>query len=897
MKCIPFIRWFALLGLLILTELASGHSISVIQLRTEQLVNPQGIDVRNPRLSWMIQSEKRDVIQKAYRILVASSPEMLAKDQGDLWDSNKVPSDSSQWVSYAGKTLTPSIRCYWKVKCYSSKGESRWSEPAHWSVGLLDSTHWKGFWIGFDHAMPWDNSEALKSRLSARYLRTEFVLKKPVSQATAYIAGLGMYELFINGKRVGDQVLAPAATDYRQSVIYNTFDVTSLLNQKNALAVTLGNGRYFGIRRNKAFTHFGYPKMRLNLLIEYMDGTHETIASDTLWKLTADGPIRSNNEFDGEEFDSRKELVGWTQVGFNDKDWLHAERVVAPAGKLRGAMAPNMKVLQTLKPISIKQVGDKFILDMGQNMVGWIRMNVRGNKGDTIRLRFAETLQKDGSLYVENLRTASSTDCYVCNGLESNQTTWSPSFVYHGFRFVEVSGFQLPSTDDFVGEVVSDEMENLGTFSCSNDVLNQVYKNAWWGILGNYKGFPTDCPQRDERQPWLGDRAMGSWGESYLFENGPLYAKWLKDICEAQRKDGCIPDVAPKYWSIHTDNVTWPSVLVLASDMLYTQFGNTEPMRLHYDNMKRWLMHLKEKYMNERFIITRDKYGDWCVPPESPKLVLSKDPARQTDGKLLSTAYYLKMLQIMQRFCNVLGLEKDKKEWVDLEHSMKEAFNAEFLNVRKDSVFYSNNTVTANILPLAFGLVPEIHRDRVMKEVVQTLQITNAGHISCGMIGVQWLLRELSREGYADVAYLLATQNSYPSWGYMAEQGATTIWELWNGNTADPTMNSGNHVMLLGDLLPWCYEHLAGIRSDGKQVGFKHIVLRPNFEIQDLSRVDASYRTPYGMVVSKWHKISKRLEWEVSVPSNTTAEVHFPDGKVKFIGSGTYHYSIKSSSW
>lgn len=891
------LRRFVLLGLLAFAGLAWGNELTVNQLSAEQLSNPQGIDTRKPRLSWMIQSDKRNVMQTAYRLLVASSPELLAQEKGDLWDSDIIKSNNSQWVTYSGIDLKSSMRCYWKVKCYTTKGETNWSQPASWSMGLLDSSQWKGHWIGFDKSMPWDRSEDLKSRLSARYVRTEFSMEKPVKQATVYISGLGMYELYINGQRVGTQVLAPAATDYRKTVLYNTFDVTSLLHQNNALAVTLGNGRYFGIRRNKAFTHFGYPKVLLNLLVEYTDGTQKIISSDTTWKLTTDGPIRSNNEYDGEEYDARKELHGWTQVGYNDADWLQAERVDAPSGMLHGAMAPNMYVLKTLDPVSIKPMGSKYILDMGQNMVGWIRMNVRGKMGDTIQLRFAETLQKDGSLYVENLRTASATDYYVCNGLEPKQATWSPRFVYHGFRYVEVSGYSQPSTADFVGEVVSDEMENLGTFNCSNEILNQIYKNAWWGILGNYKGFPVDCPQRDERQPWLGDRAMGCWGESYLFGNGPLYAKWLNDICEAQRKDGCIPDVAPKYWSIHTDNVTWPSVLVFASEMLYTQFGNAEPMRTHYVNMKRWLLHLKDKYMNEAFIITRDKYGDWCVPPESPTMVLSKDPNRLTDGKLLSTAYYLKMLQIMQRFCKLQGMDNDQKLWAALERSMHEAFNKEFLHISSDRVFYSNNTVTANILPLAFGLVPDAYRDKVMKNVVYTLQTTNSGHISCGLIGMQWLLRELSKEGYADLAYLLATQTTYPSWGYMAEQGATTIWELWNGNTADPTMNSGNHVMLLGDLLPWCYEHLAGIRSDGTHVGFKHIVLKPNFGIQDLSRVDASYRTPYGMVVSKWHQSSKRLEWEVSVPPNTTAEVHFPNGKVKFIGSGTYLYALKRSSW
>lgn len=882
-------------------------ALSVTGLKTEQMTDPMGLDTPAPRMSWQLVSSQRNVMQTAYRLLVASSPELLAQDKGDLWDSGKVESDASVWVPYRGVRLSSNRRAYWKVKSYTTCGETAWSEPARWSIGLLKEAHWKGRWIGMDQAAPWD-SETQWSRLSARYLRKEFALSKPVKQATLHLAGMGMYELFVNGQRVGEQVLAPAPTDYRKTIIYNSFDVTALLAAENAVGVTLGNGRFYTMRQHYKpykIPNFGYPKLRLNLIVEYADGSSETIASDTDWKLTADGPIRSNNEYDGEEYDARKELGGWTRPGYDDTSWMPARRVSIPTGTLRGAMAPNMKVLRTLAPLSLNKVGDKYIMDMGQNMVGWIRMKVRGMRGDTIRLRFAESLQPDGELYVRNLRDARATDTYICHG-EENGSSWAPRFVYHGFRYVEIAGVAHPRPEDFVGEVVSDEMEELGEFSCSNETLNSIYRNACWGILGNYKGMPVDCPQRNERQPWLGDRAMGAWGESYVFENGPLYAKWTRDICEAQREDGCIPDVAPAFWNYYTDDVTWPFALPSVCDMIYTRFGNKQPMEKCYPNIKRWIKHICDEYMTEAYIVTKDKYGDWCVPPESLELIHSKDPARRTDGSLIATAYTLKVLQTLHRFAEVQGLEADKLEWETLEHRMKDAFNAAFLTVKKgtsprpghvlypDSVFYGNNTVTANILPLAFGLVPSEHREEVVKNVVKGIITTNKGHISCGVIGVQWLMRELSRKGYADIAYLLATNKTYPSWGYMVERGATTIWELWNGDTANPEMNSANHVMLLGDLIPWCYENLGGIRSDRRQgkVGFKHIILKPNFEIQDLSHVRASYRTPYGKVVSHWKKTLRRLEWDITVPANTTAEVHLPGGKVEKVGSGTYHYSV-----
>lgn len=899
------------LFLLAFPLLLDAAAVTVTGLRTEQMTNPMGLDTATPRLSWQLESSRKNVMQTAYQILVASSPELLAQDKGDLWDSGKVQSDASQWITYQGMPLKSNRRAYWKVRSYTTEGETGWSTPAHWSIGLLKEAHWQGRWIGMDKAAPWD-SETQWSRLSSRYLRKEFALKKQVKQATVHIAGMGMYELFINGQRVGDQVLAPAPTDYRKTIIYNTFDVTPLLSSENAIGVTLGNGRFYTMRQHfkpYKIPNFGYPKLRLNLIVEYTDGTKETIASDTNWKLTADGPIRSNNEYDGEEYDARKELNGWTKHGYDDKAWTNAERVSIPSGTLRGAMAPNMKVLQTIAPLTINKVGDKYILDMGQNMVGWIRMKVRGAAGDSIRLRFAELLQPNGELYVRNLRDARVTDTYICNGKE-NGGEWAPRFVYHGFRYVEVVGYKNPELSDFIGEVVSDEMEVLGSFSCSNDILNRVYKNAYWGILGNYKGMPIDCPQRNERQPWLGDRSMGAWGESYIFENGPLYAKWANDICEAQREDGCIPDVAPAFWNYYTDDMTWPFALPSSCDMIYTQFGNKLPIEKSYPNIKRWLKHMLDEYMTEDYIITKDKYGDWCVPPESLELIHSKDPTRRTDGSLIATAYALKVMQTMHRFAEVLGLEADKQEWEDLEHRMKDAFNAKFLTVKRgtslqpghvlypDSIFYGNNTVTANILPLAFGLVPKEYRDEVVKNAVASIMVTNKGHISSGVIGVQWLLRELSRKGYADVAYLLATNKSYPSWGYMAERGATTIWELWNGDTANPEMNSGNHVMLLGDLIPWCYENLGGIRSDRSsgKIGFKHIIMKPNFDIQDISYADVSYRSPYGKIISNWKKTLQHLEWDITIPANTTAEVHLPNGKIERIGSGSYHYSVEIST-
>ncbi len=905
--------WLIVMSCLLLADntvfgKAKPADVIVGTLRVEQLDNPTGIDAVHPRLSWNISSAKQNVMQTAYHILVASSQDNLNKDIADMWDSGKVESSESLWIPYQGKTLRSNQRCYWKVKSFTSQGETPWSSVASWTMGLLSENDWSGQWVGCDKVMPWE-SEIKYSRLGARYLRKEFPVKKTVARATLHICGLGMYEAYINGQKVGDQVLSPAPTDYRKTVLYNSFDVTSLIKQNNAIGIALGNGRYFAMRqkyKTYKINTFGYPKMRLNLILDYTDGSKDIIASDTSWKLNVDGPIRSNNEYDGEIYDAIKELGTWTSAGYDDKNWENAERVGAPYGTLRAAMAPNMKVMKSVRPVSLLKTGDKYILDMGQNMAGWLKMNVRASKGDTIRLRFAETLKKDGTLYVENLREALAMDTYIANGQE-NGKPWNPTFVYHGFRYVEISGYRDAELSDFIGEVIYDGMQTTGSFSCDNETLNQVYKNACWGICDNYKGMPTDCPQRDERQPWLGDRVMGAWGESFVYGNGPFYAKWMNDIREAQREDGTIPDVAPAFWNYYTDNVTWPSAFWSVNDMLYTRYGNVSPIVKNYPAMRKWVEHIMTEYMDKDSIIGHDKYGDWCVPPESLELIHSKDPARITDGNLISTAYFIKILQTMGKFASLQNLTSEEQHWNTLERQFKDSFNKAFLHVKEgtslvpqhvlypDSTFYGNNTVTANLLPLAFNLVPEKYKENIVKQIVRTILIDNDGHVSCGVIGMQWLLKELCRAGRADVAYLLATNKTYPSWGYMAEQGATTTWELWNGNTANPAMNSGNHVMLLGDLLPFCYENLAGIRSatDNGEVAFRHIIMKPDFEIQNLGRVEASYESPYGLIKSRWSKMPSHLDWDVTIPCNTTAEIYLPNGRVEKVPSGSYHFSVE----
>lgn len=890
------------------------------QLLCERMVNPQGIDAVTPRLSWISTATERAQVQTAYRIIVASSLKNLKANMGDIWDSKKVESSESLNVLYSGKPLTSTMACYWKVKVWDKKGvESTWSQPSQWTMGLLNDSDWKGKWIGLDKAMGADDIKSEASRLSARMVRKEFTAKKKIKRAVAYVCGLGLFEFSVNGKKIGDQVLAPALSEYNKRAYYMTFDVTGQLKAgNNALGILLGNGRFFAPRTTSPMktTKSGYPKALVQLSLEYEDGSTENISSDASWKVSADGPIISNNEYDGEEYDATKEMRGWDKPGFNDSKWINAELVEPGSPKLCAQMTEPIKVKETLKPISVNEVSPGiFIFDMGQNLVGWTKLRVKGPKGTTVSLRFSETLLPNGQLYLANLRGAKVTDKYTLNG--SGAEVFEPRFTYHGFRFVEVKGYPgKPDLFALDGKVVYDDMQTSGMFLSSNKTINTIYKNAYWGIRGNYRSIPTDCPQRDERQGWLGDRAMGSKGESFIFNNENLYAKWMQDIEDAQRNDGSVPDVAPTYWAIYSDNVTWPGAYLIISNMLYDQYANMEPIRKHYDSFRKWVMYMKDKHLKDG-ILVKDTYGDWCMPPESAKLIHSLDPSRKTSGEVLSTTYYYNMLTLMERFANLLNKPGDAKEYSELAAIVYKAYNNKFYNSSLN--YYANNTATANLLSLAYGLVPDENKSSVFENIVNKTEKEFNGHISTGLVGAQWTMRLLTQFGRPDIAYKLATNTDYPSWGYMASQGATTIWELWNGNTADPAMNSGNHVMLLGDLIIWYYENLAGIKGNPEQPGFKHIIMSP-LVTGDLKFVNASFQSPYGLIVNEWKKEGDTFVMKVEIPVNATATLGFPttnvasiteNGKaiqlikeIKFektesnrsyfsVGSGTYSFKMK----
>jgi alpha-L-rhamnosidase len=862
----------ALVLLLIAPTLFGAAAIRPQQLRSEYRANPQGIDVTDPRLSWVLaaaDAKARGLRQTAYRVIVAANERALAAGTGDLWDTGKVASDQSAQVVYRGKPLTSGAAAFWKVQVWDQDGNaSDWSAPAQWSMGLLHPQDWQAKWIGRDEP----GTTNAGHRMAARLVRKEFQAPKQVRRATVYYAGLGLSELYLNGAKVGDHVLSPGLTDYDKHVLYVTFDVSKqIATGRNAIGLMLGNGRYHAPRLEAKTRNFGDPKAILRLDIEYQDGSRSSVVSDETWKLSTAGPIRANNEYDGEEYDARMELAGWNRADFDDSKWAPAHIVAAPAGVLSAQMAEPLRVTETLRPVSVKMLKPGvYVFDMGQNMVGWCRLRVNGPKGTAITLRHAETLNPDGSLYIANLRTARATDLYTLKG--EGAEVWEPRFTYHGFRFVEMTGFPgAPTATALEGRVVHDDMEQSANFTSSNTLLNQIHHNMFWGIRGNYRSIPTDCPQRDERQGWLGDRSQVSRSEAYMFDVAAFYTKWMTDIADSQKPDGSVPVVSPNYWPNYYDDLTWPGTFIFVHGMLYDEYGDKRAMERNYPAMKKWLDH--EATFLKDGLMPKDQYGDWCVPPEDPKLIHSVDPARITDHTLLGTTYYYELLRTMARYARLLDKPADAADFDARAGQMNAAFQKRFF--KPASGIYDNGTQTSSILPLYFGMVPPENRAAVFESLTRNIERTSNGHVGTGLVGAQWLMRTLTDNGRADVAYQIATQKTYPGWGYMVEKGATTIWELWNGDTADPAMNSGNHVMQIGDLAVWMYEYLAGIRSSPERPGFQRTVIHP-VPAGDLTFVKASHKSMYGTIATSWKRDAGHFTLEVTIPPNTSALVTLP---------------------
>lgn len=728
-------------------------------------------------------------------------------------------------------------------------------------------------WIGVEAEEQTYVDSVGHSCLPARYLKKEFDVEQHITGAYLYVASGGYSDCWLNEMPVSDEVMGPLPTNFDRTVYYRRYDVTPLIRRgHNELTARVASGYFTAMLTRYRMPSWGTPRLKACLEI-YTNQNVRRIMTDATWLASDQGPIRLSNLYDGETYDARQEHILWRQ----------ADILPEMKGQLLPQDAPGMVRIDTLQPIRIWQEEGKVLVDMGLNMVGWLQLSAKGQAGHPVTIRTAEALTPDGKhIYTDNLRLARCCNTYI--PADTLPFTYCPSTVYQGFRYAEIVGLsEMPDSSSIQGIIIGDKMATTGMFTCSDSLLNQLFRAAYHGIQGNYHGFPTDCPQRDERLGWLGDRMTGCYGESMIFDNKTIYLKWLQDIEDTQSEDGQIADIAPEYWTgLRHANVTWTGTYVSVANMLWERYGCEQGIRRHYPSMRKWLQYTLKTSMRDD-LMTIDTYGDWCMPPENLTIIHSKDPARQTSDTVLSTCAMYDVLQKMQRFATLLGKDDDCKEYAELAERMKTAYNHTFYHPETGG--YSNQTVTANILSYALGLVPEEERNRVLQQIVKTTEQEFDSHVSCGVLGIQHLMRTLTRNGHSDLAFRIATQTTYPSWGYMLRNGATTIWELWNGNTADPAMNSGNHVMLLGDLMLWYFEDLAGIRPD--KIGYEHLLMKPCFP-QALNYVEASYQSVRGRIRSRWDRQNNgTIRWQITLPASVRATVVLPDGSTKEIVGST----------
>ncbi|WP_336775924.1 family 78 glycoside hydrolase catalytic domain [Paenibacillus sp. MMO-58] len=747
----------------------------IVRLRCEYNHNPIGIQTTQPRFSWELESSKRNRKLAAYQIIVSESEKDALSGIGKLWDSGKVESAETFHVEYAGRSLTSGQRCYWTVKCWDQDGELyEAEEAAFFEMGILSPDEWTAQWIGAD--------ETIASPL----FRTSFHIHKAVKRASISVSGLGYFKLYMNGNRVGDHVLVPNWTDYddrkiegllypfddqtSKRVNYLQYTVTDNIRQgENAIGVMLGNGFYNQTERTiEGKMRYGAPKLILQLTITYEDGTVDFIRSDESWKCSS-GPIVFNNIFYGEIYDARLEQPGWNDQGFDDSSWEQARLVRSPKGQLTAQMSPRDKKISTLKPISCAEPQPHtYIFDFGQNFSGWVRIRMQGDTGQQVTLKFAENLSADGAL--DTLSCGGDdqiqSDTYIMKGEGIEQ--YEPRFVWHGFRYVEVTGYPgVPNLTDLEGIVVHASVEPTGEFSCSDPLLNQVQSAYRWSQLTNmHGGVPSDCPHR-ERLGYTGDGHLTAESASYNFDMAAFYAKWIEDISDSQNKrTGFVPHTAP--FNGGGGGVAWGSAYIIMPWTMYRMYGDRRLLAEHYEGMQSWIYYLGTRNRGGHLVEFEEPdswfLGDWCIPG-----------ANELPPTLVSTFYYAYTVKMMSKAAAVLGHEEDSKHYAELFDLICAAFNEAFFN--PETATYSIGRQGADLFPLVLGCVPEGYEDQVWERVLRHYRDDQGGHLDTGIFGTFFLFGLLSERGETDLALKMVTAKDYPGYGYMIENGATTLWE------------------------------------------------------------------------------------------------------------------------
>ncbi len=815
-------------------------------LTCEYLTNPLGIDVAKPRLSWWLNDARPGARQTAFQIVA---------DNG--WDTGKVMSDQSVHVAYDGPQLGSRQRVAWKVRYWDQRGKpSAWSKPAWFEMGLLQQGDWQAQWV----SAPWAGGP--KTTAPCPFLRKEFRLPQPVRSARLYATALGLYECSLNGERVGEDVFTPGWTDYRKRIQYQVYDVTKLLRRgANKFGAVLGDGWAVGhVAWHDRQFYFDRPRFVAQLEITFADGSRQVVTTDGSW-AAAQGPILEADMLMGESHDARLTTSHWQPVVVCD----------APSAPLVAMRGPAVRRVMELKPVAPpKNVGGKWIYDLGQNMVGRVRIKVSGEAGKTLTLRFAEVLNPDGTVYTANLRGARATDHYTLAG--KGTESWEPRFTFHGFRYVEVTG---PKPASLTGIVLQSDTPPTGEFTCSDKLLNQLQHNIQWGQRGNFLEVPTDCPQRDERLGWTGDAQVFARTAAFNMNVAPFFTKWQNDLRDSALPGGNIPAVAPNVLWGHDGGPAWSDAVIICPWTMHLCYGDTQLLRDHYDILRGFVdcLHKESRGLIRAYEGAKwQGFGDWLAQDGTGNVFGG------TPKDLIGTAYFAYGARLLSQIAARLGIREDAGKYAALCERVRRAFQRRFVTA---AGLVGNGTQTCYVLALHFDLLPDKLRPLAMANLVADIE-RRGSKLSVGFVGSSYLPWVLSDNGRLDVAYQLLLQKQWPSWLYAVTQGATTIWERWDGWTHDKGfqdvgMNSFNHYAY-GAIGAWMYAVVAGLQLDPEQPGYKHIRIQPQ-PGGGLTSARAKLPTMYGVAESSWRISGDKFALTITVPPNTTATVQLPGQK------------------
>ncbi|TSA33651.1 MAG: alpha-L-rhamnosidase [Porphyromonadaceae bacterium] len=850
--------------------------VEVIRLRTEYQVNPVGIDVLQPRFSWVIKANVRDIRQIAYEVRVGLTIDKLKNAEPLFWTSKKVPSDESNQVAYTGPALESGKRYYWTVRIWDNQNHiTDWSPISYLETGLLKLTDWKASWIE-----PNTIADA-KAEQSCPLIRKTFKLKKEVKSARLYITAHGLYQLEVNGLKPNDWLFTPGWTSYNKHLQYQTYDLTRLLKKgDNAIGVILGNGWYRGdLAWSKMRNLYGTQTGVLaQLSVEYTDGSKVLIVTDKTWKFN-NSPILMSEIYHGETYDARLEIPGWSSPAFKDKGWKPVLEKDFNMQNLAAQSGPPVRRMAELSPVNIfKAPNGDTLVDMGQNMVGWVRLKVNGHAGRKVTLRHAEVLDKAGNIYFTNLRAAKQTIEYILKG--DLEEVYEPHFTFQGFRYVKVSGFiEMPEKKEITGIVIYSDMNPAGEFACSDPMIDQLQHNIQWGLMGNFLDVPTDCPQRDERLGWAGDAQVFSPTACFNRDAATFYTKWLKDLAFDQFPDGRVPHVIPDILKAG-GSTGWADAAVIVPWTVYRQYGDKRILERQYESMKAWINYMKTRSGSSFLWNNGEHFGDWLAFASDR----SDYPGATTDKDLIATAYFAWSTKLVSRIAGILNKQDEATAYQELYNNIRGAFQKEFVTPNGR---LSSNTQTAYVIALTFDLVPDWQRDSVAARFAR--DVRSFGHITTGFIGASLVNPVLSEFGYDDLAYMLLMRKEYPGYLYPITKGATTIWERWDGikpdgSFQDAGMNSFNHYAY-GAIGNWMYTQVAGLQEDPIIPAYKKIIIRP-IPGGGLTWARAEHESIYGSVKSEWKIDNKDMILKVTIPTNTTAEIYIKTNDVRQITEG-----------